>query len=129
VRPNPDPLLAVRCACRGCDCAPCCVDLLCALGDRLSLDTASAYREVRKPLLSPRMSSAAETPAQAAALPPAPPPKTRDEINIDIARKMFIGGCLLLPWLWVLNVILYRRSLFDPAAPAQLKYCTFRVPH
>jgi hypothetical protein len=31
-----------------------------------------------------------------------------------LARQMFYGGCALLPWLWVVNVLYFRKVVYDP---------------
>lgn len=34
----------------------------------------------------------------------------------QLARRMFYGGCCLLPWLWLCNAIHFRSHLADPRA-------------
>ena len=31
-----------------------------------------------------------------------------------LARQMFFGGCALLPWLWVVNVLYFRQRVYGP---------------
>ncbi|TMW68874.1 hypothetical protein Poli38472_001030 [Pythium oligandrum] len=37
------------------------------------------------------------------------------EADESIARKMFFGGLLLLPWLHLVSVIFYRKQFMDPS--------------
>jgi len=53
----------------------------------------------------------------------AAPRQTRDERDVSVARKLFFAGCLLLPWLWILLLIHYRRRYFERDCPAQLQKC------
>jgi hypothetical protein len=32
--------------------------------------------------------------------------------DAEVARKMFFGGCLCLPWLWIVNTFHFRQHLF-----------------
>lgn len=41
-----------------------------------------------------------------------------------IAKKMFLGGLLLLPWLHAVNVIHYRKQFADPSIDPQVTLCT-----
>ena len=42
----------------------------------------------------------------------------RAEIEIEaVARKMFYGGCALLPWLWLVNIIYFRKLYFSSDCP------------
>ena len=44
------------------------------------------------------------------------------EIEIEaVARKMFYGGCALLPWLWLVNIIYFRKLYFSPECPPGVK--------
>lgn len=43
--------------------------------------------------------------------------------DVDVARKMFYGGCFFLPWLWIMNLIYYRHAVFNEDAPAELRKC------
>ena len=41
-----------------------------------------------------------------------------------IAKKLFIGGCFLLPWLWILSVWYHRKVLFaSQVENRELKKC------
>eukprot|EP00586_Coscinodiscus_wailesii_P011901 CAMPEP_0172490660 /NCGR_PEP_ID=MMETSP1066-20121228/21180_1 /TAXON_ID=671091 /ORGANISM="Coscinodiscus wailesii, Strain CCMP2513" /LENGTH=131 /DNA_ID=CAMNT_0013259253 /DNA_START=167 /DNA_END=559 /DNA_ORIENTATION=- len=31
-----------------------------------------------------------------------------------LARRMFYGGCALLPWLWLVNVLYFRKQVYGP---------------
>jgi len=42
--------------------------------------------------------------------------------KIDVAKKMFWGGFLFLPWLWVVNWLLFRAQLQKPSCPEDLKW-------
>ena len=53
---------------------------------------------------------------------------TREEQHILVAKKLFYGGLAFLPWLWALNAIYFRSSLFDSTASAELKKCTCGPP-
>jgi len=33
--------------------------------------------------------------------------------DADVARKMFFGGCLALPWLWAVNCYYFRQHIFS----------------
>lgn len=41
--------------------------------------------------------------------------------DIDVARRIFFGGLLALPWLWIVSLWYFRRRWADPAAPPELK--------
>lgn len=41
--------------------------------------------------------------------------------EVSAARKMFLGGFALLPWLWLVNYIHYRGDLGNPSAPPAFK--------
>ena len=50
---------------------------------------------------------------------------TRDERDVQIARKMFIGGLFFLPWLWVMCLMkLGVKRLFDRDNSA-LRWCEY----
>ena len=56
---------------------------------------------------------------------------TAAERDDSIARKMFCGGLLGLPWLWAVNVWFYRKHLFGSGAGVDpgVQYCECeRVP-
>jgi hypothetical protein len=57
------------------------------------------------------------------AAPPASRALTRDERDVAIVRKMWLGGLLLLPWLWIMCLLKYRKRLFDRDAPPALRWC------
>lgn len=40
-----------------------------------------------------------------------------------IAKKMFFGGLLLLPWLHAVNVLHYRKQFVDPSIDPQVTLC------
>lgn len=46
------------------------------------------------------------------------------ESDASIARKMFFGGCFLLPWLWAVNAFFYRKQLRDPSIDPDVTRCT-----
>ena len=48
---------------------------------------------------------------------------TREEQHVSVAKKMFFAGLAFLPWLWALNVIYFRSSLFSNQAHPELKKC------
>lgn len=43
-----------------------------------------------------------------------PGPDEKIQEDILLARRMFLGGCLGLPWLWICNALYFRRRVFDP---------------
>lgn len=50
-----------------------------------------------------------------------PPPP--EEIELEaVARKMFYGGCALLPWLWLVNIIYFRKLYFSAECPPGVKH-------
>eukprot|EP00584_Thalassiosira_punctigera_P007040 CAMPEP_0172530108 /NCGR_PEP_ID=MMETSP1067-20121228/3955_1 /TAXON_ID=265564 ORGANISM="Thalassiosira punctigera, Strain Tpunct2005C2" /NCGR_SAMPLE_ID=MMETSP1067 /ASSEMBLY_ACC=CAM_ASM_000444 /LENGTH=151 /DNA_ID=CAMNT_0013314257 /DNA_START=33 /DNA_END=488 /DNA_ORIENTATION=- len=38
--------------------------------------------------------------------------KSKEEILL--AKRMFLGGCLGLPWLWICNTLYFRLKVFEP---------------
>jgi Presenilin enhancer-2 subunit of gamma secretase len=40
--------------------------------------------------------------------------------NAKLARNMFIGGCCLLPWLWVVNLLYYAQAWRLGKLPAEV---------
>lgn len=55
-----------------------------------------------------------------------PAPRKRGaptDADTAIARKLFIAGCFLLPWLWLANLIFYRKAFNDKDAPRLLRTC------
>ncbi|TDH74044.1 hypothetical protein CCR75_006839 [Bremia lactucae] len=46
------------------------------------------------------------------------------EADESVARKMFLGGLALLPWLHLVNVIFYRKQFIDPTIDAKVTLCT-----
>lgn len=34
--------------------------------------------------------------------------------DVELARRVFFGGCALLPLLWIVNVMYYRKQVFGP---------------
>lgn len=65
----------------------------------------------------------------------APPQETNNRGNFTrnlntepdeaIAKKMFFGGLLLLPWLHAVNIIHYRKQFVDPSIDPKVTLCTF----
>ena len=46
------------------------------------------------------------------------------ELEVEVvARKMFYGGCALLPWLWLVNIIYFRRLYFADDCPPGVRKC------
>lgn len=45
------------------------------------------------------------------------------EADEAIAKKMFFGGLLLLPWLHAVNIIFYRKQFFDPSIDPRVTLC------
>ena len=45
--------------------------------------------------------------------------------QVNVARKMFWGGCALLPFLWMVNLIYFRKELMSSSTPAPLKSCAW----
>ncbi|KAL7485746.1 hypothetical protein ACHAW6_011350 [Cyclotella cf. meneghiniana] len=48
-----------------------------------------------------------------------PPPEndepTKTQQEIILARRIFFAGCIGLPWLWICNVMYFRRKVFGPS--------------
>lgn len=42
--------------------------------------------------------------------------------KISIAKKMYIGGFFLLPWLWFVNFLYFRK---DMNKHSDIRYCMF----
>jgi len=40
----------------------------------------------------------------------------------NISKKMFIGGFFLLPWLWLVNVLLFFSKYRSPSTPSDIKW-------
>jgi hypothetical protein len=79
---------------------------------------------------TPVLEAPSPTPA-----PAATDPATRNNrgnmtrnLNVEpdevIAKKMFLGGLLLLPWLHFVTVVFYRKQLVDPSINPQVTKCT-----
>lgn len=49
---------------------------------------------------------------------------TNKEPDDAIARKMFFGGCVCLPWLHLVNIIFYRKQFLDPTVDPTVTLCT-----
>jgi hypothetical protein len=48
----------------------------------------------------------------------------RGELEVEaVARKMFYGGCALLPWLWLVNIIYFRKLYFAENCPPGVRKC------
>ena len=46
------------------------------------------------------------------------------ELDVEVvARKMFYGGCALLPWLWLVNIIYFRKLYFAEDCPLGVRKC------
>lgn len=43
--------------------------------------------------------------------------------KLDVARKMYLIGFWLLPWLWMVNYIMFKKDLLKASTPPQLKKC------
>jgi hypothetical protein len=41
----------------------------------------------------------------------------------DLAKKMFFGGCLALPWLWAANSLYFKDKILDGSADPEVKKC------
>jgi hypothetical protein len=54
--------------------------------------------------------------------------RAKDEADITTARRLFIAGCFLLPWLWIVMLIHYRKRIFDKDAPPELRKCAYALP-
>lgn len=51
----------------------------------------------------------------------------KPEEALGITKKMFIGGFVFLPWLWLCNAIFYREYLYGkPHIPEKVKFCKCR---
>ena len=44
------------------------------------------------------------------------PSSERRREDALLARRMFLAGCLGLPWLWICNVLYFRLRVFGPSA-------------
>jgi len=44
------------------------------------------------------------------------------DTQVDVAKKMFIGGFFFLPWLWMVNFLLFRPNLSRKSCPEDLKW-------
>lgn len=54
-----------------------------------------------------------------------PTKKITDPLEkINVAKKMYIAGFAFLPWLWMINYLMFRHDLLKPTAPYELKLCT-----
>ncbi len=42
---------------------------------------------------------------------------------MSVARIMFIAGFFLLPWLWIANLLYFRKRILDKDAPPLLAWC------
>jgi len=45
-----------------------------------------------------------------------------NEKALNIARKMFFGGFLFLPWLWLCNYFYFREYLNKPNISSQVRF-------
>lgn len=52
---------------------------------------------------------------------------TNKEPDDAIARKMFFGGCVCLPWLHLVNIIFYRKQFLDPSVDPTVTLCTLNA--
>lgn len=55
-------------------------------------------------------------------------PSPHEAEAIVIARRMFIGGCFLLPWLWIANLLYFRHALVDSETHPELRQCACPAP-
>jgi len=46
---------------------------------------------------------------------------TDDKVR-NVSKKMFIGGFFLLPWLWLMNVLLFFKKYRSPSTPSDIKW-------
>ncbi|PRP82057.1 hypothetical protein PROFUN_03747 [Planoprotostelium fungivorum] len=46
--------------------------------------------------------------------------------QIDIAKKMYIGGFFFLPWLWLVNFLFYKEYMNKPNTPPIVKTYVYR---
>ncbi len=49
-----------------------------------------------------------------------------EQEQVSIAKKMFIGGFIFLPWLWLCNILFFREYMNKQNAPPAVKFCTQR---
>ena len=42
------------------------------------------------------------------------PPQSKSQSEIILSRRIFLAGCLGLPWLWICNVLYFRKKVFGP---------------
>jgi presenilin enhancer 2 len=47
--------------------------------------------------------------------------------RVAITKKMFIGGFLFLPWLWLCNVLFHREYMNKPSDPPIVRLCKIVV--
>ncbi|KAL3790103.1 hypothetical protein HJC23_013614 [Cyclotella cryptica] len=47
--------------------------------------------------------------------PPESNEPSKSQQEIILARRIFYAGCLGLPWLWICNVMYFRRKVFGPS--------------
>eukprot|EP01138_Halocafeteria_seosinensis_P003519 gb/GECG01003597.1/.p1 GENE.gb/GECG01003597.1/~~gb/GECG01003597.1/.p1 ORF type:complete len:114 (+),score=10.63 gb/GECG01003597.1/:1-342(+) len=57
---------------------------------------------------------------------PTVPPEVELE-QIRIARKLFYGGLACLPWLWIVNLIYFRRKVFNLQVSPELRKCMWSL--
>ena len=43
--------------------------------------------------------------------------------EVQVVRKMFLGGFCFLPWLWVVAVLYFREKATKPEALPDLRWC------
>lgn len=53
--------------------------------------------------------------------------RAKDEADTAVARRLFIAGCFLLPWLWIVMLVHFRKRIFDKDAPPMLRKCELLV--
>jgi len=44
--------------------------------------------------------------------------------QLRVARRLFVAGFFLLPWLWCINAVYFAPYLRHPRTPTAVKYCT-----
>jgi presenilin enhancer 2 len=45
-----------------------------------------------------------------------------NETKISVSRKMFYGGFFMLPWLWLVNYLLFRKYFQRRSTPPEVKW-------
>ena len=58
---------------------------------------------------------------------PADDDNLKPEQQLDIAKKMWIGGFFFLPWLWLVNFLFAREYMNKANTPPMVKSCVYFV--